>query len=275
MKIILVMLNNKQEYILDNIKNLLNFGNNDIIIITDKKFNHFFNNKNVNIVNIEDLLPNYTSYISTIKNTFRNGFWQLTSFRFVAINAYMNKNNIQNVFHIENDVLIYTDIKNIKFHDTNKILLTMDSKNRCIPGIMFIPNHKILDKCLDMFNPKLNDMDNFALCYYKLTQYIDTLPIFIENNTNSVTNMISKNYKYYNSIFDAAAIGQYLGGIDPNNKSGDTTGFVNETCVVNYSHYHFKWKNKDGLKYPYIIIDDNEVPILNLHIHCKDLMKFI
>jgi hypothetical protein len=275
MKIILVMLNNKQEYILDNIKNLLKYGNNDIIIITDKKFNHFFNNKDVNIINIEDLLPNYIEYTSTIENTFRNGFWQLTSFRFIAINAYMNENNIQNIIHIENDVLIYTDIDNIKFHNTNKILLTMDSKNRCIPGIMFIPNHKILKKCLDMFNPKLNDMDNFALCYYKLTEYIDTLPIFIENNTNSVTNMISKNYKYYNSIFDAAAIGQYLGGIDPKNKSGDTTCFVNETCVINYSHYKFKWKNKNGLIFPVIIIDNTEIPIINLHIHCKDLKKFI
>lgn len=274
MKIILVMLNNNQEYILDNITNLLKYGNNDIIIITDKKFNDFFKDKGVNIVNTEELISNYSTYVSSIKNTFRNGFWELTSYRFIVIYEYMKQYNIDNIIHIENDVLIYKNVDSIKFHNMSKLLLTMDSKNRCIPGIMFIPNHTILKKCLDTFNPKINDMENFSNCYYNLNEYIDTLPIFLEYNNNSVTNMITKNYKHYNAIFDAAAIGQYLGGIDPQNKSGDTRGFINETCIINYSQFKFIWKNKDGLKYPYIIINNNEVPIINLHIHCKNLKMF-
>jgi hypothetical protein len=87
--------------------------------------------------------------------------------------------------------------------------------------------------------------------------------------------MITKNFKYYNCIFDAAAIGQYLGGVDPRNMSGDTKGFVNETCVINYSKYNFIWKNKNNKKIPYIIINNIEYPIVNLHIHCKDLKSFI
>lgn len=274
MKIILVMLNNNQEYILDNITNLLKYGNNDIIVITDNKFNDFFKDKCVKIVNTEDLIPNYSTYVSSIKNTFRNGFWELTSYRFIVIYEYMKQYNIDNIIHIENDVLIYKNVDSIKFHNMSKLLLTMDSKKRCIPGIMFIPNHTILKKSLDIFNPKLNDMENFSNCYYNLNEYIDTLPIFLEYNTNSVTNMITKNYKHYNAIFDAAAIGQYLGGIDPQNKSGDTRGFVNETCIINYSHFKFIWKMIDDLKYPYIIINNNEIPIINLHIHCKNLKMF-
>lgn len=274
MKIILVMLNNNQEYILDNITNLLKYGNNDIIVITDNKFNDFLKDKCVKIVNTEDLIPNYSTYVSSIKNTFRNGFWELTSYRFIVIYEYMKQYNIDNIIHIENDVLIYKNVDSIKFHNMSKLLLTMDSKKRCIPGIMFIPNHTILKKSLDIFNPKLNDMENFSNCYYNLNEYIDTLPIFLEYNTNSVTNMITKNYKHYNAIFDAAAIGQYLGGIDPQNKSGDTRGFVNETCIINYSHFKFIWKMIDDLKYPYIIINNNEIPIINLHIHCKNLKMF-
>lgn len=275
MKIVLVMLYNLQNYIFDNITNLLRYGNNDIIVITDKKFNDFFKDKGVKVVNTEDLISNYSAYVSNIKNTFRNGFWKLTSYRFIVINEYMKQYNIDNIIHIENDVLIYKNIDDIKFHNINKLLLTMDSKNRCIPGIMFIPNHIILKKCIDIFNLNLNDMENFSNCYHNLNEYIDTLPIFVEYNTNSVTNMITKNYKHYNAIFDAAAIGQYLGGIDPQIKSEDTIGFVNETCIINYSYFKFIWKNKDDLKYPYIIINNNEVPIINLHIHCKNLKKFI
>ena len=38
MKIILVSIGNFQEYIIDNIKNLKLFNNNDITVITDNKF---------------------------------------------------------------------------------------------------------------------------------------------------------------------------------------------------------------------------------------------
>ena len=142
MKIVLVMLNNLQSYIFDNIKHLKKQGYSDIIIITDKKFNHLF--KDNYVINIEDLIDDYVNVISTMCNTFRNGFWKLTSYRFVALYEYMKQYNITNIIHIENDVLIYKKIDN--FHNTNKLLLTMDSKNRCIPGLMFIPNHNILKK---------------------------------------------------------------------------------------------------------------------------------
>lgn len=275
MKIVLVMLNNLQEYIFDNIQHLKNHNNNDITVITDKKFNSLFENININIINIEDLIPDYINMSSKINNTYRNGFWELTSYRFKAIYEYMKQYNIINIIHIENDVVIYKNVDTIPFHNINKLLLTMDSENRCIPGLMFIPNNNILQRCLDIFNPNLNDMQNFSNCYYNLSDYIDTLPIFIENNENNITKMITKNFKYYNCIFDAAAIGQYLGGVDPRNMSGDTKGFVNETCVINYSKYNFIWKNENNKKIPYIIINNIEYPIVNLHIHCKDLKSFI
>jgi len=275
MKIVLVMLNNLQSYIFDNIQHLKHHDNSDITVITDKKFNTLFENVGINIINIEDLIPDYINVVSRSNNTFRNGFWELTSYRFTALYEYMKQHNMNNIIHIENDVLIYKNIDTINFHNMNKLLLTMDSKNRCIPGLMFIPTNEVLKKCLDLFNTSLNDMQNFSNCYYTLSDCIDTLPIFLEDNKNDVTKMITKNFKYYDSIFDAAAIGQYLGGIDPRNKSGDTRGFINETCVIDYSKYTFIWKNENDKKIPYIVVNNNEYPIVNLHIHCKDLKIFI
>ena len=275
MKIVLVMLNNLQSYIFDNIKHLKAFDNNDIVVITDSKFIDLFDATDVTLISIDSLIPSYVEFTSKINETFRNGFWEMTSYRFKALYEYMKHYNISNILHIENDVLIYKNIDTIKFHNMNKLLLTMDSKNRCIPGLMFIPNNEILKKCLDIFKPSLNDMQNFSNCYYMLSDYIDTLPIFLEDNNNDVTNMITKNFKYYNCIFDAAAIGQYLGGIDPRNKAGDTKGFVNETCIIDYSKYNFIWKTENNKKNPYIIINNIEYSIVNLHIHCKELNKFI
>lgn len=275
MKIVLVMLNNLQSYIFDNIKQLKAFDNNDIVVITDSKFIDLFDETDVNLINIESLILNYVEFTTKINNTFRNGFWEMTSYRFYALYQYMKQYNIRNILHIENDVLIYKNMDTINFHDTSKLLLTMDSSNRCIPGLMFIPNNEILKKCLDKFNPKLNDMQNFSECYYNLSDYIDTLPIFLEEYKSDITRMITKNYKYYNAIFDAAAIGQYLGGVDPRNIPGDTRGFVNETCIIDYSKYTFIWKNDNGKKIPYIIVKCNEYPIVNLHIHSKDLKTYM
>jgi hypothetical protein len=68
-----------------------------------------------------------------------------------------------NIIHIENDVVIYKNVDTIPFHNINKLLLTMDSENRCIPGLMFIPSNNILKKCLDIFNPNLNDMQKYLM----------------------------------------------------------------------------------------------------------------
>ena len=60
-----------------------------------------------------------------------------------------------------------------------------------------------------------------------------------------------------------------MGGVDPRNKHAGVIGFVNKTCIIDYSKYTFIWKNDNGKKIPYIIVNCNEYPIVNLHIHCK------
>lgn len=275
MELLLVMLNNYQEYIIDNLNNLISFDNKKITLITDKKFDQYFLKFNINIVYIEDLDANYTNYIKSINNTFRKGFWYLASYRFNAISKYMKKYNSTNILHIENDVMLYKNIQNINFHATNKILITMDTRNRCIPGIVFIPNYLLLEQCLDNFIQEKNDMENFAICYNKL-KIIDTLPIINKINTQNLSvDFLNKNFNHYNAIFDAAAIGQYLGGIDPRNNPNETRGFINETCLVDYSKYKFVWINENNLYIPHIIIDNTLVPIVNLHIHSKYLGKFL
>lgn len=275
MKIVLVMMNNIQNYIYDNIENLKSYNNNDITVLTDKKFFDSFSKYNIDLISCESLIDNYTLLMEPLKKTFRNGFWKLTSYRFYTILSYMKKHNIENIIHIENDVLLYEDINKINFHNKDKLLLTMDEIKRCIPGFMFIPNYKILETCLKLFNSSLNDMQNFAICYHK-ANCVDSLPIFIDNTKyTSKFNDVCKNYKNYNLIFDAAAIGQYLGGIDPRIKKTNTVGFVNETCIVDYSNFKFVFETVDGKKKPFIIINGEKIQIINLHIHSKNLKKFI
>lgn len=269
MKIVLVHLYNHQTYIHDNIENLKRFHNHDITVITDTKFIPLF--PNVQTIPVESLIHGYAQYIENIKKSFRGGFVQLTSFRFHALLQYMKKHNVENIIHLENDVMVFQNMDTIPFHNTSKILLTMDEPTRCIPGLMFIPKHNTLETCMACFHNHNNDMQNWGISYFQNKEYIDLLPIFETNE-----HFFTQTFNHYNLIFDAAAIGQYLGGVDPRNIPGDTKGFVNQECLIDYSKYQFVWlPNTENIQTPFIVIDNKYIPVVNLHVHSKNLKQFI
>ena len=270
MKIIFVCIENFQEYIIDNIKNLQLFQNTDITVLTNKKFFHLLEPYNVNLYDIADL-NNYEYYQRTqLDPFFRNGFWVHCSSRFFYLYSYLKKFQICDCIHLENDVMAYINFDEIKtqFSDTSKIYASYDCERRIIPGLLYIPNYNALGPIIQNYDFSLDDMFNLA----KFKEIIEPLPIFI-NTENHSTNFFNKNYK--NCIFDTAAMGQYLGGIDRRNQDGDTRGFVNETCVIKYDKYLFFWIKINDLYVPHILIDGQYIRIINLHLHKKELYKFM
>ena len=276
--IILVSVGTFQDYIIDNITQLLLLDFNVHVITNEKFFNklHIFSN-NITKVNADELVLNkhFDNY-SRLDKSWRGGFWHNTSKRFFLIYEYIKRNNITNVFHIENDVLLYSKL-NYKFD--NKLYLVMHSKDKCIPSIIYIPSHDFLEMLIKNYKYHLNDMVNLAYFYNNNKNIIKTFPI-IHNTTDM--GIYNENYNQFKSIFDGCAIGQYLGGIDPRNKSGDTSGFINECTVgekdtpkITFDKYKFKWLKKDTYYFPYIEINNNFIPINNLHIHCKNLKQFM
>ena len=155
----------------------------------------------------------------------------------------------------------------------------MDSYNRAIASIVYIPNAEILEKILELYEYNKNDMENFSIISYKIPDFFDKFPICISDHSQTDEEYyVTKNFEKFGFVFDAAAIGQYLGGVDPQNISGDTTGFINETCVIKYDRYNFQWEidEIDNIRRPFLITEDLEkIQIFNLHIHCKNLEKFI
>ena len=275
MNVILVSTGVFQDYIIYNIKQLLYFQYN-IIIITEKhyfnKLNEFENNENIKLVDSNELHTDFDAN-SNLDKSFRDGFWHNCSKRLFLVYTCMKNLNLENCIHLENDVLLYYDFSNYKFD--NKVYLTLDSNSRCIPGFIYIPNYNLITKLINNYNYSKNDMENMNLFYHNNKDSCITLPIIKYNKNYDKIDIYNENYEKFKGIFDGAAIGQYLGGVDTRNIVGDTTGFINETCVVKYNHYQFTWiKNEDGYTFPYIIIDDESIPIYNLHIHSKNLKQF-
>jgi hypothetical protein len=153
--------------------------------------------------------------------------------------------------------------------------MPFDTFTRNIASIIYIPDHNIFKNILDNYDKDNNDMYNFS-SIMKNTNLINTFPIFIENELeNNEYQFVTKNFNKFKFIFDAAAIGQYLGGVDKRNNPNNTVGFINETCIIKYNLYNILFLDNENSKKPFISIKNKLIPIFNLHIHSKDLDKFV
>jgi len=279
MNIVLVCINNFQEYILYNIQQLINLKHDNIYILTNSKFFYLFDkfSDKIKLISVETLPDTFNYYSkTTLDKNFRGGFWALTSLRFFYIYEFMNKYNVKDVIHLENDVLVYYNCNNIiNNFEKQFIYLPFDTFKRNIASIMYIPSSEILKVALDNYDFQKNDMENFYNIKNK-TGLIKVLPIFPKIQTeNEEVQFVCENFEKFNYIFDAAAMGQYLGGVDPKNDPKNTVGFVNETCVIKYNLYNFIWITINDIKRPFLKVGDSEIRIFNLHIHCKKLFEFI
>jgi len=233
-------------------------------------------------------------HLHFIKSSKHSGFWRFSSERFFYIEQAMRKYKLQNVFHLESDNLLYFDISEyiqIFTERYNGIAATFDNDNRCIAGFMYIKNIDSIHALNKLFAEKVkdnyNDMQTIALFKTKNPNLIDNLPIIPScykflfplknkiNNSTKLPDSYSKNFDLFNSIFDAAAIGQYLGGTDPIH-TNFLPGFINESCIFDPSNFTYKWMlDNQQRKIPVMIFKNQTYKINNLHIHCKNLKKFV
>lgn len=261
-----------QSYILDNIKNLILFGNTNIHVITETQFYDHFKELNVILVDQAQFQDKYTQH-SKLDKDFRGGFWQHCSRRFFLINDWMQKNNIENCVHVENDVLSYINFDQVFGKmDYSKMWAPLICNWHCVPSIMFL-NKNVFSDFLTHYNFNRNDMENLATEFYRNSSNLESLPIYY-HHLQGQPQIYTKNFT--GIIFDGNAIGQYLGGVDPRNISGDTRGFINESCVVKtYKDHQFYWVKSNGLYAPYLCKGNILIKIANLHIHSKNVHDFM
>jgi hypothetical protein len=265
MKVILVCIGNFQEYILDNIRNLRLFGNKDIVVITDECFAPRFEGSGARLVFSSELNDYGFNSRSQLWSNFRNGFLHFCSLRFFYIYSLMEKNNLTNCFHMENDTMTYINFDEISSSFPDEVCAVYDEDERVVPCFLYIPSVIKFEKIIRGYDSKRNDMENMA----RLNVY--PLPIF----KNILATKFTKNYENFNCVFDAIHFGQYFGGVDPRNIPGDTKGFVNETCVIKFNAFEYFWKNINGLYVPFMRVGDEDIRIINLHLHCKRLHDFM
>ncbi len=221
-------------------------------------------------------------------------FWRYTSERFLYLQDLMEAYFLENVFHLENDNMLYADLEPLVplFQMCYPgIGAVFDNEDRCIPGFVWISDRAAINPLAEYFAkqaPKrLSDMQviaDYRKEYPPLS--IDRLPIVMpeyslnyplrspHNHITDHPESYSHNIHLFQAIFDAAAIGQFLGGIDPIH-ANNQPGFINESCLFNPSFLEYCWiKDNLGRLVPYASFQGHCYKIINLHIHSKRLYEF-
>lgn len=234
---------------------------------------------------------------SKLDHRFRNGFWNHATERFFYLYECMQQHNLSNIVHIENDVMLYVDIATLlpTFQRLCPALgAIFDNEVRCIPSLMYISTSSALKPLIDhisaLSKSKKTYTDMESIAHYRAAYGADAvtalpiiMPEYLEHNSlasstghrSSRPQMFCEHAVAFNSIFDGAALGQYLGGIDPRNGIS-TPGFINESCLFNPALITLTWQQDEQKRYiPYACYGNTTLwRINNLHIHSKHLELF-
>lgn len=283
--VVLVSIGQFQDYILCNIRQLLRLGHTSIYVIVNPEFiPHFadFPPEMVHCIDVTRLCDAFNYQEKTQLDVhFRGGFTVFASSRFFYLHAFMKKYKVERVLHLENDVLLYYNSGRFLGNklDQEHIYIPVDSFSRAIASIVYIPTADLLGSVLEHYPHDQNDMAAFASLVRNFPEKFCTFPLGPTVMASKPEQAyVTRNWEQFRMVFDAAAMGQYLGGVDPRNISGDSTGFVNETCVLKYNQCQFIWDDDthdDGIRRPYLEYRGEIYPIFNLHIHCKNLERFV
>jgi hypothetical protein len=263
--IVLVCLENFQDYILVNISQLFKLGHMRIYVLTNNHLMHEFTHVSdiVEVVSVESFFEEnpIIDYDKEFKRLF------------VLLSFMISRPYLKNVILIENHVLLYYNCDDslcYSMFDERQIYIPFDTIERPIFSIIYVPNAIILGKVLAVKNAA-NNFSDIRLN----TELINTLPIFVGRYCDDFERFfVANHFDKFGFIFDAVAMGQYVCGTDLRNTYGNP---VNETCIIKYpDEGKIGWRLESGFKKPFIKLHDSgkEIPIFNLHIESKQLKLY-
>lgn len=297
MYIVLVHLgNNFFDYINDCIRQIRKFNDSEIyVIINTEHHSKIENFESIKLISPNKITKSENHILfdknNNLDKTFRGGFWKYTTERFLYIEDLMIEYGLTNVFHLENDNLIFFEIKELLdvFEKNYTISTVFDNDNRSIPGFVYIKNEKSISDFNKFVNEhnNINDMELFSMYNNKVGHKLNlpVLPNHYDLDLVSMTGNRTKNpkqffnnFEKFDSIFDGAAIGQFLGGIDIRNSNNHSqnVGFINESSLFSMKNFEILFiVDSKNRKIPVINYKNKKHRINNLHIHSKNLKQFL
>ena len=215
---------------------------------------------------------------SSLNKEFRDGFWFNASARFFVLADYLRYSRIENVIHIENDyVLNFDPTDKIKAFKSYSDFSVPIDRVRAIPGIVWIKNSNIAEKLAAYIakNSHQDDMTSVGSFCYENQNFAKPLPTIPQDYANEKglnVKQYSVGIELFGGIFDAAAIGQFIGGVHWVNSLEDTTFFQNESSDLKLQDFIFSWDSLHGARYPVLLHQNERTRVLGLHAHSKEIL---
>lgn len=193
-------------------------------------------------------------------------FWHRTAERVFYLQEYLQQTQLQNVFHFENDVLIYYPLSYANDINTNKISITDMSPTHTTFAFCHVPRYELMT-VLCLFFIKLLMFGERKLMQfgYDHISEMSLLNMALKNELVQSFPILKNDTGTF--VYDPGSYGQYFGGTN----NGHSNGFTDNT-------HHIGRAIRSGEIRPII---ENGFPqtesnkIFNLHIHSKNLERFI
>ena len=213
-------------------------------------------------------------------------FWTVAATRFFYIANFMRVNDLQNVSHFDNDVLIYFDIT--EYVDTFQrfypgIGITPENSAKSPAGFVFINSHTALDHMTDFFVSQLEHHGEVGLreiygtdTIHEMLLIVDFKNRFPEFITDLPTTPEDQYVNKFEAIFDPLSWGEYVDGTRLGKKVGHHSpgAYIVEWLKEN-PNSSVVWRVEDNLWCPYLSCNGKLTKINNLHLHSKNLANFM
>ncbi|HEY6897984.1 MAG TPA: exostosin family protein [Rhodocyclaceae bacterium] len=214
---------------------------------------------------------------SALNREFRDGFWYFATERFLILADYIRHSGAEDVVHLENDVVLYFDPadKLAAFRRHADFAVPLD-RNRAIAGLVWCANHRASDRLAEhlLTEPDRNDMESvgsFCIGNPDIARPLPTIPAAYAARKGLDPKRYSEGIEQFGGVFDAAAIGQYLGGVHWLNNPHDSRFFINESSELDLRDFDVCWDVHEQVRAPVLARNDERVPVLCVHAHSKDL----
>ena len=209
---------------------------------------------------------------------YKDPFWFTTLFRLYVLSLYCKNNNINEFIHLEYDNLIYSDLSELKPLPPS-VYFTRVGPYCSSAGFVYCNSLAHLIKFIDKIKQLISKGENFARQFTRYDHLSEMIMIdLIHEHTTNVINYLpilpngvgSDNFDKLNVLFDGASYGQFLGGTNNGHGKGwhEQHHYIGQQIGANNIQVIFESK-------PFVIFNNKKIPILNLHIHSKNLKDFI
>ncbi len=233
--------------------------------------------KDVNFIEKQNLNNEMINEVVS-RNYFKdesNLLWESSLLRVFYLYELAKELGINNFVHFDCDVLIYKSFKDIK-HSFVKDRLNITPVNELFLnfGYAYVDNIVNFQKICLCLLEILKNSNHYEEKYYSGNRLNEMIMLNIARikypNLFNLLNTLPKNNSEH--VFDPGSYGQYLGGVD---KQFFSKKLINNDHYVgrNIIKYGYKIKMVKGL--PVVTVEGKDFELVNLHIHKKNLGKFI